>query len=554
MIDEVLEDAAAMGLKVVRTWGFCDGEYKDGFCFQPSPGVYDEPTFQQMDYIIQKAKQCGIKLVIPFVNNWNDMGGMNQYVKWAGGGSHDDFYTNDTCKTIYKNYVRYFINRVNTLTGVAYKDDPTIMMWELGNEPRCTSDTTGAKLQAWIDEMAAFIKSLDSKHLLGTGMEGFYNGSEGSDYIKNNQNPNIDICSAHLYPDHWSYTEAQCLAWIEDHARDAHEVLGKPFYLGEFGWMADQTSLAKRNQVYTDWYDKLDAVNSDGAMFWLLSGHQDDGTLYQDYDKFTVYYPENSSTCAIISDYSAKVAAKSGIDFDNTPPTVAIAAPANNSSVSGIVHISGTANDSNVLSKVEICFDGGVYRPTSGTAASWYYDWDTTKVVNGAHTITVRATDIQNNTTTTTITVTVTGSSPAGVWDITGYKVQDDGYWFIYYLHAKNTSGVNQSGKYVFRFYIVPDGTTLINSHYEDSSVYVTNPTCSGFKTYYGTTRYYEIDCGTRTVGDQQYFGIKGNIGQSDGKFKSANDWSSSQFSTDWSNITHIALYKDGVLVAGFEP
>lgn len=99
--------------------------------------------------------------------------------------------------------------------------------------------------------------------------------------------------------------------------------------------MANQCSLTKRNRVYTDWYAKLNQTNSDGAMFWLLSGRQDNGSLYPDYDNFTVYYPENSSTCTIIKNYSTTVAAKSGIAFDNTPPTITITSPANNANVSG---------------------------------------------------------------------------------------------------------------------------------------------------------------------------------------------------------------------------
>jgi hypothetical protein len=42
------------------------------------------------------------------------------------------------------------LTRVNTLTGVAYRDDPTILGWELMNEPRCDADPTGAMVQVRI--------------------------------------------------------------------------------------------------------------------------------------------------------------------------------------------------------------------------------------------------------------------------------------------------------------------------------------------------------------------------------------------------------------------
>src|SRR6185295_12406773 len=167
MVDELLQDASGLGLNVIRTWAFCEGAGENGFCFQPSPGVYDEATFRKLDYVLFRANQLNLRVILPLVNNWNDFGGMNQYLAWCGSSAgHDDFYVNACTKTLYQDYVRAVLTRVNSYTGLAYKDDPTILAWQLANEPQCESDTTGDRLAAWVAEMAAFVKSIDSNHLL----------------------------------------------------------------------------------------------------------------------------------------------------------------------------------------------------------------------------------------------------------------------------------------------------------------------------------------------------------------------------------------------------
>ncbi|KMS95293.1 hypothetical protein BVRB_009700 [Beta vulgaris subsp. vulgaris] len=105
------------------------------------------------------------------------------------------------------------LTRVNNFTGVAYKDDPTIMAWELMNEPRCPSDLSGKILQDWITEMAPYLKSIDANHLLEIELEGFYgddrkqynpnNIQAGTNFITNNQVPSIDFATVHCYPDQW---------------------------------------------------------------------------------------------------------------------------------------------------------------------------------------------------------------------------------------------------------------------------------------------------------------------------------------------------------------
>ena len=129
------------------------------------------------------------------------------------------------------------------------------MAWELINEPRCRN--CAGRLQQWIEEMARYVKSLDPHHLLSTGEEGFYTATSqgtasanpevwafatGQDFVANHDVPEIDYAVAHLWPDNWgvfslglSLENDFSVEWIEAHTRDAHEVLGKPFVLEEFG-------------------------------------------------------------------------------------------------------------------------------------------------------------------------------------------------------------------------------------------------------------------------------------------------------------------------------
>lgn len=334
MVDDVLETAAANDFNVIRMWGFIDIGNQDGsnsvhgkadgqiyFQYWDGSGpAYNEGEdgLQYLDYAVYKAGQLGLKLIIPFTNNWSDFGGMDQYVRWAGGSYHDDFYTNPQIRQWYKDWIEYLLTRVNTYTGVEYRNDPTIMMWELGNEPRCkgsgvypsSPNCTTETLIEWADEMSTFIKTVDRRHLVSVGDEGFLcfpdgddwtdNCSEGGDSIAFAALPNIDMMSFHLYPDHWGKTPEWGSEWIEQHLREARR-LHKPAYLGEFG-LQDKSV---RNPVYKEWTGIIANHWGAGALYWILSGIQDDGALYPDYDGFTVYCP--SPVCTTFGNFADRL-------------------------------------------------------------------------------------------------------------------------------------------------------------------------------------------------------------------------------------------------------
>ena len=292
MVDDVFSDAKAMGLTVIRTWAFCEGGFHDGFCFQPKPYVYHEPTFVQLDYVIAKAKQMNMKLILTLSNNWGDFGGIPQYLNWYGLSNHDDFYRDQRVKDTYKAYISHVINRVNTITGVPYKDDPTILAWELMNEPRSYDLPT---FYSWVDEMAKYIRDIDPNHLRSTGSE----GAISSDVYETHKSEAIDFVSFHLYPDWWGFDQERSKQYIRDHARIARS-MGKPVFFGEFGFKDKQ----RRRQVFQDWYQVAKEEKIEGVAFWLLSGKQDDGSLYPDFDGFSVYYPESNDVIDIIEGYS----------------------------------------------------------------------------------------------------------------------------------------------------------------------------------------------------------------------------------------------------------
>lgn len=84
---------------------------------------------ERLDAVVAAADKHGLKLIINFVNNWDDYGGISAYVK-AFGGSSTTWFTDEASQAQYQKYIEAVVSR--------YKESTAVFSWELANEPRCS--------------------------------------------------------------------------------------------------------------------------------------------------------------------------------------------------------------------------------------------------------------------------------------------------------------------------------------------------------------------------------------------------------------------------------
>lgn len=175
-VDTSFSQIAKTGYKVLRVWGF--GEVNT-----PPPATNQDPNkvyfrllnstgsyvnygkdgIDRLDYVVHKAEKLNVPLILPFINNWGDYGGIGNAYATAFGNNGTNFYSHPQAQKEYKAWIKFVVNR--------YKESSGIFAWELGNEPRCDR-CSPAVITRWAKEISEYIKSLDSKHLVTLGDEG----------------------------------------------------------------------------------------------------------------------------------------------------------------------------------------------------------------------------------------------------------------------------------------------------------------------------------------------------------------------------------------------
>lgn len=247
--------------------GMINGVTRVGPPLQPERGKFDASVLDGLDILLDEISKRKMKAVIFLSNNWEWSGGFQQYVDWNGLVPDElkgrplnwnelremvgRFYICRECKQAYLKQVEFVLARVNKFNGRKYTDDPTIMAWELANEPRPMWPALRARYVEWVSEAAAAIKARDKNHLVTIGHEGSI-GTEGMEVFEEvHRDANIDYLTIHIWAKNWEWFKVgrmaadfptviqKATAYINAHVVVAKQ-LSKPLVIEEFGLPRDE--------------------------------------------------------------------------------------------------------------------------------------------------------------------------------------------------------------------------------------------------------------------------------------------------------------------------
>jgi len=220
-----------------------------------APGKFNEEAFQNLDLVLSLANELGIRVIVPFINNWQWFGGVPNYADFRNK-TYDEFWSDEQLWDDFILTVDHVLNRVNTITGVKYIDDKAIFCWESGNELQ--------NPYSWVSKLAEHVKSIDTNHVF---MDGYHAVDDTPFYPEVFTDENIDIISSHHY-------EVDPLDMLHNIKTKVDTIAGrKAYFVGEFGFVST-TGL----DMVLDYI--LEEERIFGAMSWSIRHHHRDGGFY----------------------------------------------------------------------------------------------------------------------------------------------------------------------------------------------------------------------------------------------------------------------------------
>src|SRR5690554_152829 len=156
--------------------------------------LLENEHLDHFDYLIQSMKDRNMKFLLAPIVFWGN--GWPEPNEDTPGFSHK--YGKEACLTdpdaieAQANYLAQFLNHVNPYTGLAYKDDPDVIAFEVSNEPH--HGESAEKVTAYISKMVESMKSTGSEKPI------FYNVSHSIHLVDAYYDADIDGGTFQWYP------------------------------------------------------------------------------------------------------------------------------------------------------------------------------------------------------------------------------------------------------------------------------------------------------------------------------------------------------------------
>jgi mannan endo-1,4-beta-mannosidase len=291
-----------------------------------APRDWDEDLLAGLDFCLAEMAKRDMRAILFLSNYWQWSGSFAQYVRWATGETIPDpdkptmargdwggfmkfsarLYTTPAANELYRAYVSHLTQRKNTVNGRLYRDDPTIMTWELANEPRPgTDDANDDSVRVfcdWVDATSRFIHEQAPNQLVCTGSEGIWGCLKKPEvFLKAHETPAIDYVTVHMWLKNWGWLKDPALGdayevaagkardHVEQHTVLATDKLKKPLVLEEFGLPRDHekyepdSPTTARDDYYGRMFDQVaESAKAgralQGANFWTWGGEGRAGT------------------------------------------------------------------------------------------------------------------------------------------------------------------------------------------------------------------------------------------------------------------------------------
>ena len=264
-----LDTLSALGITNLRILVGSDGERgvltKVEPTLQIAPGVYNDTILDGLDFLLAEMGKRNMKAVLYLNNSWEWSGGYGFYLEHAGYGKAPrpeeagytafmnhvaQFADSPKAQALFFDYVRFIVSRTNRYTHTAYTDDPAIMAWQIGNEPRAFGEAQKDGFARWLSSTSALIRSIDPNHLISIGSEGIWGCEMDSAlYHRISADPNIDYLTVHIWPYNWGWTkeplniQPSTFNYLKPHL-SISRALRKPIVIEEFGFPRDDMSYA----------------------------------------------------------------------------------------------------------------------------------------------------------------------------------------------------------------------------------------------------------------------------------------------------------------------